>query len=148
MSLQEVGNVCTICNNTVMIPFRLRFEPGFPVHEQVTFAAKKAMVSGQLRPGDSFPSVRVISKALKINPNTAHKVITQLVSEGLLEVQPGLGFRFRALAVFPNQLEPTRHLILLQEMLSGLALKPKVFNGLYEIRKIFACLVIHLTKSR
>src|ERR1700733_13809343 len=44
-----------------------------------------------MRPGDPFPSVRALSKALKINPNTAHKVITQLVSEGLIEVRPGLG---------------------------------------------------------
>ena len=74
-----------------MIPFRLTFQPGTPVHEQVRFAAKKAMMSGQLRPGDLFPSVRALSKALKINPNTAHKVILQLTSEGLLEIRPGIG---------------------------------------------------------
>jgi len=74
-----------------VIPFRLTFQPGVPVHEQVTFTAKKAMVGGQLRPGDPFPSVRALSKALKINPNTAHKVIAQLTNEGLLEVRPGIG---------------------------------------------------------
>ena len=90
-SLQTGKSACTICSNTVMIPFRLTFEPGIPVHEQATFAAKKAMMSGQLRPGDPFPSVRALSKALKINPNTAHKVITQLTLDGLLEVRPGIG---------------------------------------------------------
>ena len=74
-----------------MIPFRLSFQPGIPVHEQVTFAAKKAMIAGQLRAGDAFPSVRALSKAMKINPNTAHKVIAQLTQEGLLEVRPGIG---------------------------------------------------------
>lgn len=74
-----------------MIPFRLTFEPGVPLHEQVVYAAKKAVISGQMRAGDPFPSVRALSKALKINPNTAHKVITQLVLEGLIEVRPGLG---------------------------------------------------------
>jgi GntR family transcriptional regulator len=83
--------VFTICGTTAMIPFRLTFQPGIPVHEQATFAAKKAMMSGQLRPGDPFPSVRTLSKALKINPNTAHKVITQLTHEGLLEVRLGIG---------------------------------------------------------
>jgi len=29
-------------------------QSGVPVHEQVAFAAKKAMISGQLRPGDPF----------------------------------------------------------------------------------------------
>lgn len=55
------------------------------------YAAKKAIISGKLRPGDAFPSVRELSKALKINPNTAHKVVAQLVAEALLEVRPGLG---------------------------------------------------------
>jgi len=74
-----------------MIPFRVSFQPGFSLYEQVVYAAKKAMVCGQMRPGDSFPSVRTLSKELKINPNTERKVVTQLVSEGLLEVRPGIG---------------------------------------------------------
>ncbi|HEY3841105.1 MAG TPA: GntR family transcriptional regulator [Bryobacteraceae bacterium] len=74
-----------------MIPFRLSFEPGVSLYEQVVYAAKKAMVSGQMRPGDPFPSVRALSKELKINPNTAHKVVTQLVNEGLIEVRAGTG---------------------------------------------------------
>jgi GntR family transcriptional regulator len=74
-----------------MIPFRVTFEPGTAICEQVVYAAKKAVVSGQMRAGDAFPSVRELSRALKINPNTAHKVISQLVVEGLLDVHPGLG---------------------------------------------------------
>jgi len=74
-----------------VIPFQVRFEPGVPIHEQVVYAAKKALVRGQMATGEPFPSVRALSKALKINPNTAHKVIAQLVVEGLLEVRPGLG---------------------------------------------------------
>ena len=74
-----------------MIPFRVVFRPGSSLYEQVVYAAKKALISGQLRPGDAFPSVRALSTALKINPNTAHKVITHLLNEGLLEVMPGTG---------------------------------------------------------
>lgn len=74
-----------------MIPFRLSFEPGKSLYEQVVYAVKKAVVSGQMRPGDAFPSVRALSKALKINPNTAHKVVTHLIAEGLLEVRSGIG---------------------------------------------------------
>lgn len=74
-----------------MVPFRILFEPGISLYEQVVYAAKKAIVSGQMRPGDAFPSVRTLSKELKINPNTAHKVVMELVNEGLLEVHPGTG---------------------------------------------------------
>ena len=74
-----------------MVPFRLIPQPGVPIADQVVFAAKKAMFSGKLRPGDAFPSVRALSRAMKIHANTAQKVIAQLTSEGLLEVRPGIG---------------------------------------------------------
>jgi GntR family transcriptional regulator len=74
-----------------MLPFKVVFKPGLSVYQQAVYAAKKSVVSGQLRPGDLFPSVRALSQALKINPNTAHKVVVELTREGLLEVRPGLG---------------------------------------------------------
>jgi GntR family transcriptional regulator len=74
-----------------VIPFRVNFRPGVSLYQQIVYAAKKAMIAGQVRPGDPFPSVRVLSKELKINPNTAHKVVTHLVSAGLLETRPGIG---------------------------------------------------------
>ena len=74
-----------------MLPFSIVFRSGLSVHEQVVFAVKKACVAGQLRPGDTFPSVRTLSQDLRINPNTAHKVVATLVGEGLLEVRPGIG---------------------------------------------------------
>ena len=42
-------------------------------------------------PGTPFPSVRELSQALKINPNTAHKVVAELTRDGLLSVLPGVG---------------------------------------------------------
>ena len=80
-----------MCNSTVVIPFSVHFRPGVPLFEQVVYAAQKAMISGQLLPGDPFPSVRVLSRELKINPNTAHKIVGQLVTDGLLETRPGIG---------------------------------------------------------
>ena len=74
-----------------MLPFTVTLRPGLSVHEQVTFAVKKAIVSGRLRPGDEFPSVRALSRELRINPNTAHKVVATLVADALLDVRPGIG---------------------------------------------------------
>lgn len=72
-----------------VVPFHVDFAPGSPLYEQVVYAATKAIIAGQLRPGDDFPSVRALSRELKINPNTAHKVVTCLVDAGLLEIRPG-----------------------------------------------------------
>ena len=96
-----------------MIPFRVSFRPGVPLFEQVVYAAKKAMVSGQLRPGDPFPSVRALSKELKINPNTAHKIVAHLVSEGLLETRPGIG---TVVAALPDSTRKERTQLLGQEI--------------------------------
>ena len=85
--------------STHMIPFRITFRAGVSLFEQVVYAATRAMVSGQLRPGDPFPSVRALSKELKINPNTAHKIVAHLVSEGLLETRPGIG---TVVAILPD----------------------------------------------
>ena len=83
--------MCNTWHVTHVIPFRCTIEPGDPVHEQVSFAARRAIVSGRMRPGEAFPSVRALSKAIKIHANTAQKVIAQLQAEGLLEVRPGIG---------------------------------------------------------
>ena len=74
-----------------MLPFSILLRAGTPIHEQVVYAVRRAVVTGQLRSGDPFPSVRALSLALKINPNTAHKIVATLTEEGLLVVRPGIG---------------------------------------------------------
>jgi GntR family transcriptional regulator len=96
-----------------MVPFRVSFEPGIPLYEQVSYAARKAIVAGQMRPGDPFPSVRALSKELKINPNTAHKVIGQLLDEGLIEVRVGVG---TVVAALPRGSASDRSRLLKREM--------------------------------
>src|SRR5436305_15023186 len=74
-----------------MLPFSVELKPGLPVAEQILFAVKRAVVGGQLKPGDKFPSVRVLSQELRVNPNTAHKVVAALVAEGVLVTTPAVG---------------------------------------------------------
>jgi GntR family transcriptional regulator len=74
-----------------MLPFSISLRSGTPIFEQVVYAVRRAVVTGQLRAGDPFPSVRALSQALKINPNTAHKIVGTLTQEGLLAVRPGIG---------------------------------------------------------
>ena len=76
-----------------MLPFTVQFRTGLSLYQQLVYAVQKAIISGQLLPGDRFPSVRKLSQELRINPNTAQKVVTRLVDQGLLEVKPGVGTR-------------------------------------------------------
>lgn len=75
----------------LMIPFEVELEFGKPAYKQIVYAAHKAVERGDLKSGDRFPSVRSMSKELKINPNTVHKAIGLLVEQGLLEPKPGIG---------------------------------------------------------
>jgi GntR family transcriptional regulator len=73
------------------LPFTVVLRAGRPLHDQLVFAVTKAIVTGQLRPGDPFPSVRTVSQKLHVNPNTVQKAVTTLVERGLLETRPGIG---------------------------------------------------------
>jgi GntR family transcriptional regulator len=74
-----------------MPPFSISLRTGLPIYEQVIYAVTRAVVSGELKPGDPFPSVRALSQDLKINPNTSHKIVAALIERGLLVVRPGIG---------------------------------------------------------
>ena len=74
-----------------MLPFTVSLRAGEPIFNQVVYAVARAIATGQLQPGDAFPSVRTLSQALKINPNTAHKIVAALTEQGLLIVRPGIG---------------------------------------------------------
>lgn len=74
-----------------MLPFTVSLRAGEPIFDQVVYAVARAIATGQLRSGDAFPSVRSLSQALKINPNTAHKIVAALTEQGLLVVRPGIG---------------------------------------------------------
>ncbi|RYD29673.1 MAG: GntR family transcriptional regulator [Verrucomicrobiaceae bacterium] len=73
--------------------FAIDLKAGSPIYEQVLYAARKAILSGELKPGDPFPSVREIASHLRINPNTVQKALTALKTEGLVETVPGIGNR-------------------------------------------------------
>jgi len=118
-----------------VIPFRIQLRPGVPISEQIIYAAKRAIVSGQLQPGDPFPSVRVLSREAHINPNTAHKVITTLLSDSLIESRPGIGTVVAALPgatqrarrdLLTSQIEP----LIVEAKLLGLTKVAEHFHSL------------------
>lgn len=74
-----------------MLPFSIQLQDGTPVSEQILLAVRKALLTGQMKPGDEFPSVRSLSQELKISPTTAHKVVLQLKDAGWLNSRPGIG---------------------------------------------------------
>jgi GntR family transcriptional regulator len=74
-----------------MVPFKLKLILGDSIFDQVVFAATRSILAGELKAGETFPSVRALALDLKIHPNTAHKVVQHLIQERWLVAQPGIG---------------------------------------------------------
>jgi len=80
-----------MCHSSLVTLMRFALRPGQSIFDQLVFAAKKAFISGEFQPGQTFPSVRTLAAELKIHPNTAHKAVQYLIQEGWLEARPGIG---------------------------------------------------------
>lgn len=101
-----------------MLPFSIQIEDGVPVSDQVFRAVRKAVLTGQLRAGDRFPSVRNLSQALRMSPTTAHKVVAQLKDSGFLASRPGIGMVVTS-PEFPTREQCMKHIEPLCRQLIG-----------------------------
>ncbi len=104
-----------------MTPFPITLQPGVPISDQIVYAAKRAILFGLMRPGDAFPSVRALSKALRINPNTAHKAVTELINAGLLAMHPGIG----TVVATPPDVTPQERTRLLERQIEELVVEAR-----------------------
>ncbi|MGD9126697.1 MAG: GntR family transcriptional regulator [Planctomycetia bacterium] len=61
------------------------------IWQQLAHQVREGIARGKLRPGDRLPSVRELSRAVVVNPNTIARVYTELEREGIIDTRPGLG---------------------------------------------------------
>ena len=62
-----------------------------PIYEQTLEAIRQQILAGVLLPGEQLPSVRELSAALSINPNTIQRSYRELERTGWIVSQPGKG---------------------------------------------------------
>jgi GntR family transcriptional regulator len=62
-----------------------------PIYRQLKDKLVELILEGELKEGDSLPSVRQISSEHRINPITVSKALQILVDDGLVEKRRGLG---------------------------------------------------------
>ena len=70
---------------------RLDTGSGVPINLQLTEALDRAILHGQLRTGDSLPTVRELAGRLRIAPNTVSRALGELNRRGLTESRAGAG---------------------------------------------------------
>ncbi len=64
---------------------------GKPVYEQIIEGIEKNILMGLYEPGSVLPSLRELSVALGINPNTIQKSYAELIWRGVIVPAPGSG---------------------------------------------------------
>ncbi|MBQ5535851.1 MAG: GntR family transcriptional regulator, partial [Oscillospiraceae bacterium] len=67
-----------------------------PIYEQIVEAIRKKIIVGELRENDALPSVRVLSRELRISALTVKKAYDVLEQEGLTATVHGKGTYVKA----------------------------------------------------
>ena len=63
------------------------------LHDQVAAEIRRAIATGETRPGDRLPPARDLAAVLGVNTNTVLRALRLLRDEGLLEFRRGRGIR-------------------------------------------------------
>ncbi|MCI5901238.1 MAG: GntR family transcriptional regulator [Blautia sp.] len=116
-----------------------------PIYEQVASQIKSAVIQGTLKEQDPLPSVRTLSKELKISALTVKKAYDALEEEGFIQTIHGKG-SFIA-GTNPGLLKEERQKAIETEM-EQIIRKGRV-SGLSkdEIREVFELLMEDLNES-
>jgi GntR family transcriptional regulator len=62
-----------------------------PLYAQIAGRIRVAVAAGELRPGESLPSVRHLAARLRLNPATVVQAYRDLETEGFVEMRQGAG---------------------------------------------------------
>jgi len=62
-----------------------------PVYEQLKSQIKKGIYWGSLKPGERLPTIKELALSLSVNPNTIARAFRELILEGFLTGEPGVG---------------------------------------------------------
>jgi len=67
-----------------------------PIYEQITSQIKQMIMTGELKSGESIPSMRSLAKSLHISVITVQKAYEDLQKDGFIETTVGRGSFVRA----------------------------------------------------
>jgi GntR family transcriptional regulator len=99
--------------------FRIDSSSRVPIYRQLTQQLREGVARGRLKPEEQLPSVRELSRALVVNPNTIAKAYTEMEREGILNTRPGLGvFVARPKAELTKRVRKERLQTLLDRLLT------------------------------
>jgi DNA-binding GntR family transcriptional regulator len=66
-----------------------------PPWQQIAADLRGEIAAGRYGPDDPLPSIGRLVQQYEVNRKTAHKALASLAADGLVEVEPGMGFYVR-----------------------------------------------------
>lgn len=67
-----------------------------PIYEQIRAGLTRAILTGQLEPGQALPSIRALARDLRVSVITTTRAYNELVADGLVDAVRGKGVFVRA----------------------------------------------------
>lgn len=64
---------------------------GVPIYQQIYEQVKNAIMQGELKEGESLPSIRSLAKELQISVITTKRTYEELERDGFIQTVPGKG---------------------------------------------------------
>lgn len=106
-----------------------------PLYAQIAARVRMAVASGDLAPEDSLPSVRSLSRMLRVNPATVVQAYRDLASDGFVEIRHGQGTFIQEVPTFLREEERTTQAVqLVRKLLQDAA---RVGIGTEELARAF-----------
>jgi GntR family transcriptional regulator len=89
-----------------------------PLYAQIAARLRLAVAAGELRPGETLPSVRQLAARLRVNPATVVQAYRDLEGEGFVDMKQGAGTFVREVASDRRAVERTKQAVrLVRQML-------------------------------
>jgi len=88
------------------------------LYAQIAARLRLAVAAGELRPGETLPSVRQLAARLRVNPATVVQAYRDLEGEGFVDMKQGAGTFVREVASDRRAVERTKQAVrLVRQML-------------------------------
>ncbi len=116
-----------------------------PVYEQLKNQIRKSILWGTLKERDRLPTIKELASALSINPNTIARVFRELIMEGHLKSEPGIGTFVANIPEEKLNEEKVEHL---QKMLKNYLLEGRIMGlSQNEIREIWETVFLSIKEE-
>lgn len=79
-----------------------------PLYAQIAARVRVAVAAGDLNEGDALPSVRQLSRTLRVNPATVVQAYRDLETDGFVEMRHGAGTFVRSVSALVRDDERAR----------------------------------------